>query len=68
MGCRPILCLYRPEEEKRLSAMISGCDWLKVENYKNLDQGKKIIDDFYGNIEQIRKDLENRLTERFEEN
>jgi|TARA_B100002003_G_C14091951_1_gene525186 nucleoside 2-deoxyribosyltransferase len=41
-----VLCLYRPQEDKMLSAMISGSpDVINVE-YNNLDEAKKVIDDF----------------------
>jgi len=32
----PVLCLYRLQEGKRLSAMISGCPELEVLTYRNL--------------------------------
>ena len=42
-----ILCLYRPQVNKRLSAMIAGSDGLTAFEYKTLDEAKKAIDDFF---------------------
>lgn len=42
-----ILCLYRPQVDKRLSAMIAGCRGVANEEYHNLDEAKKAIDDFF---------------------
>jgi nucleoside 2-deoxyribosyltransferase len=44
---KPILCLYRPEKGKSLSAMISGSPHYKVENYKNIDEIKKIFSAYF---------------------
>jgi 2'-deoxynucleoside 5'-phosphate N-hydrolase len=44
---KKILCLYRPTADKRLSAMIAGSEGLNVVNYKNLDEAKKAIDEFF---------------------
>lgn len=41
-----VLCLYRPEAGKNLSAMISGCNDLTLANYSNLNEAKTIIDAF----------------------
>ncbi len=42
-----VLCLYRPQEGKILSAMISGSPNIINNEYKNLDEAKKIIDNFF---------------------
>jgi hypothetical protein len=47
---KPVLCLYRPQEGKRLSAMIAGCKKLTVAEYNKPEETKKIIDEF---IKQI---------------
>lgn len=45
-----VLCLYRPQEGKRLSAMIGGCSSLTNKEYNNLEEAKKSIDDFFVNL------------------
>lgn len=42
-----ILCLYRPQEGKKLSAMISGCPNITNSEYKNLNDAKRAIDKFF---------------------
>ena len=42
-----ILCLHKEKEGKRLSAMIAGCDSIKTEKYKNLEDAKTIINQFF---------------------
>lgn len=41
-----VLCLYRPQEKKRLSAMIAGCPEVTTAQYSSLEQAKRIIDGF----------------------
>ena len=41
-----VLCLYRPGEGKRLSAMISGCPDITNVEYSTLEDAKKAIDIF----------------------
>ena len=41
-----VLCLYRPQDGKRLSAMIAGSDGVINAEYRTLDDAKKIIDNF----------------------
>ncbi|MDP2669453.1 MAG: nucleoside 2-deoxyribosyltransferase [bacterium] len=41
-----ILCLYRPQEGKRLSAMIAGSSGVTLQTYTTLDEAKKYIDEF----------------------
>ena len=47
---KKILCLYRPEEGKRISPIISGCDRLIFKQYNNLDEAFSLIDDFFKSI------------------
>ena len=44
---KKVLCLYRPQNGKRLSAMIAGCKDIIVQEYTNLEQAKKTIDNFF---------------------
>lgn len=43
---KKILCLYRSQEGKKLSAMIEGCGSLVVKKYSSLADAKRIISDF----------------------
>lgn len=45
----PILALYRPQEGKRLSTMISGCPNITVSKYHTLDEAVHHIDSFMMN-------------------
>lgn len=47
---KPIICLYRRQEEKRLSAMIGGNKNLRVETYKGLSDIENIFEIFFKNI------------------
>jgi nucleoside 2-deoxyribosyltransferase len=40
---KKVLCLFRPDSGKNLSAMIAGCPDLELVNYRNLDEAKKAI-------------------------
>jgi nucleoside 2-deoxyribosyltransferase len=40
---KKVLCLFRPNPGKNLSAMIGGCDGLELVNYSTLEEAKKII-------------------------
>jgi 2'-deoxynucleoside 5'-phosphate N-hydrolase len=42
----PILCLYRPAKNKKLSAMIAGNPRLTVKKYKDIEEAEKIIESF----------------------
>jgi 2'-deoxynucleoside 5'-phosphate N-hydrolase len=44
---KKILCLYRPKEEKKLSAMIVGCEEVTNKNYQTLEEAQEIIDRFF---------------------
>ena len=41
---KPIITLYRNNEEKKLSAMIAGVDEIQVFRYNNLDEAKEYLD------------------------
>lgn len=43
-----ILCLYRPQEGRRLSAMIAGCPNVTNKQYTNLEEARQVIDQFFG--------------------
>ncbi len=43
---KKILCLYRVQENKILSAMIAGCPGIEVVEYKTFEDVKNIIDNF----------------------
>ncbi len=45
-----ILCVYRPEQTKRVSAMIAGAPEVKTLPYNTIDDAKKTIDDFIKDI------------------
>lgn len=45
---KKIICLYREQEGKKLSAMVSGNDYVKICEYKNLEDIQKI---FSSNLE-----------------
>lgn len=44
---KPILCLFRPQEGKRLSAMIAGSPDIANAEYKTLDDALRVIDTFF---------------------
>jgi len=45
-----ILCLYRPQVDRRLSAMIAGCRDLRSIEYQDLEQAKREIDIFFNSF------------------
>ena len=44
---KSILCLYREQEGKSLSAMIAGNKNMKIERYKDLSDIEKILEEFF---------------------
>lgn len=46
---KPILCLYREQEGKRLSAMLSGNKKIQLAKYRNIDDIKIIFKIFFQN-------------------
>ncbi len=45
-----ILCLYRPSQEKSLSAMVRGNNKFEVVDYNELKEAKTIIDSFIKSV------------------
>jgi len=45
---KKVLCLFRPDSGKFLSAMIAGCPDLEIINYEKLEQAKLAVDKFLG--------------------
>lgn len=45
---KQMLCLYRPQENKQLSAMISGNPNQTIAEYHNLEDAISRIDKFFG--------------------
>jgi 2'-deoxynucleoside 5'-phosphate N-hydrolase len=44
---KKVLCLFRPDSGKNLSAMIAGCPAVEIVHYKTPEEGKKIISAFF---------------------
>lgn len=44
---KPILCLYRPQGGKKLSAMISGNKKIRVSIYTTVQEAKSILDTYF---------------------
>jgi len=44
---KKVLCLFRPDSGKNLSAMIGGCSDIELVQYKKPEDMKKIISDFF---------------------
>jgi len=44
---KKVLCLYKPKEGKRISAMIAGSPDVAIAEYKSFEDVKKIIDNFF---------------------
>ena len=49
-GKKPILCLYKKQEEFVLSAMISGDKNIIVKEYKNIADLSEIFDEFFASL------------------
>ena len=47
---KPVLCLFRPEGERRLSAMIAGSPSATVFEYTDLQSAEHAIATFLGNL------------------
>jgi hypothetical protein len=43
---KKVLCLFRPDSGKNLSAMVAGCPDLTLVNYRNLEEAKTAIGEF----------------------
>ena len=46
-----ILCLYRPQVDRRLSAMIAGSKGMTNKEYKSLEEAKSTIDAFFTRLQ-----------------
>jgi hypothetical protein len=44
---KAVLCLYRPGEGRSLSALIAGCDEVRICEYQTSDELKKAFDEFF---------------------
>ncbi|MDD4983541.1 MAG: nucleoside 2-deoxyribosyltransferase [Candidatus ainarchaeum sp.] len=44
---KKVYCLYRPQDGKKLSAMVGGNKYFIIKEYKTLDDAKKMIDGFF---------------------
>ena len=44
---RPVLCLYRPDASRKLSALIAAGDGARIREYQDPDELKKVFDDFF---------------------
>ncbi len=48
---KPILCLYKEQENRKLSAMIDGNSRLRVARYAKFEEAVKHIDEFFKSVE-----------------
>ena len=46
----PTLCLYRPQESRRLSAMVTGCPNFQVAEYQGIEEVPAILERFFTSI------------------
>lgn len=44
---KPVLCLYREQDGKKLSAMIAGNTSIRVDTYQTIQDVTKIFEDFF---------------------
>jgi nucleoside 2-deoxyribosyltransferase len=47
---KPVLCLFRPEYGKRLSAMIAGCPAIVTAPYSDITEARRILRRFIANL------------------
>lgn len=40
----PVICLYRPQEDKTLSAMVAGNPYFKLFRYNNIEEVQQILE------------------------
>ena len=50
-----VLCLYRIQPEKKLSAMIAGCSEIEVKEYESFEDLKLIIDHYFSTYAHSRR-------------
>src|SRR4030095_16380486 len=44
---KPVLCLYRPAEERSLSAMIAGSDGVTMKEYQSVNELNQIFEHYF---------------------
>ena len=44
---KKVLCLYRVQDDKNLSAMISGCPHIRIMEYQSFEDVRQVIDGFF---------------------
>jgi len=44
---KPVLCLFRPADGRKLSAMIAGCSRVQVRNYKEIREIPILLQQFF---------------------
>lgn len=47
---KKVLCLYRIQPDKKLSAMIGGCPDVRVKEYSNIEEAKQLIDEYLSGL------------------
>jgi nucleoside 2-deoxyribosyltransferase len=50
---KPVLCLYRPSEGRKLSGMIAGCSGVTLRQYQTTDELHEVFAEFFG-VHQLR--------------
>ena len=45
---KPVLCLFRPNQDRSLSAMIAGCSEVILKEYTDINELKEIFRNFFG--------------------
>ncbi len=48
---KKVMCLYRPQEGKRLSVMIAGNPSFPVKEYSSVEEAYKIIDTYFNSLD-----------------
>ena len=43
---KPVICLYRDKDGRRLSAMIGGNPWFQVQDYQDVDAAVEMVKEF----------------------
>ena len=50
---KPVLCLFRPESGRRLSAMIAGAAGVRVEEYASVEEAEAVVADFMRSLQGL---------------
>lgn len=45
---KPVLCLFRPQEGKRLSAMLSGNAYVAIREYQTIEDIQALFKEYFG--------------------